>query len=54
MDEMVRVIKGLKDGKTPDGDGIPSKVWKYGGTNLFNILHRWIPKIYEECHGAQA
>ena len=44
MDEMVRAIKGLKDGKAPGGDGIPTEVWKYGGANLSNRLHRWIIK----------
>ena len=34
MDEMVRAINGLKDGKPPGGDGIPAEVWKYGGDNL--------------------
>ena len=41
MDEMVRTIKGLKDRrKTLGDDGIPAKVWKYGGANLYNRLHR--------------
>ena len=47
MDEMVRAIKGLKDGKAPGGDGIPAEVWKYGGANLSNRLHRWITKVWE-------
>ena len=45
MDEMVRAIKGLKDGKAPGGDGIPAEVWKYGRANLSSRLHRWIIKI---------
>ena len=53
MDEMVRAIKGLKDGKAPGGDGIPAEVWKYGGANLSNRLHRWIIKVWEEGHVPQ-
>ena len=29
MDEMARAIAGLKDGKAPEGDGIPAEVWKH-------------------------
>ena len=54
MDEMVRAIKGLKDGKAPGGDGIPAEVWKYRGANLSNRLHRWIIKVWEEGHVPQA
>ena len=54
MDEMVRGIKGLKDGKAPSGDGIPAEVWKYGGANLSKRLYRWITKIWEEGHVSQA
>lgn len=28
--------EGLKDGKAVGGDGIPGKVWKYGGERLVN------------------
>ena len=45
---------GLKDGKAPGGDGIPAEVWKYGGANLSNRLHRWIIKVWEEGHVPQA
>ena len=31
MDEMVRAINGLKDGKVPGGDIIPAEVRKYRG-----------------------
>ena len=51
MDEMVRAIKRLKDGKAPGGDGIPEEVWKYGGANR---LHRWIIKVWAEGHVRQA
>ena len=40
MDEVVGAIKGLKDAKTPGGDGISAEVWKYGGANLSNRIHR--------------
>ena len=48
MDEMVRAIKGLKDGTAPCGDGIPAEAWKS------NRLHRWIIKVWEEGHVPQA
>ena len=54
MDEMVRAIKGLKDGKAPGGDGIPAEIWKHGGSNLSNRIHRWIIKVWEEGHVPQA
>ena len=31
MDDMVRAIKELKDGKAPGGDGIPAEIWKKRG-----------------------
>ena len=40
MDEMVRAIAGLTDGKAPRGDGIPAEVWKHGGDNLLSRLHQ--------------
>ena len=54
MDEMVKAIKGLKDGKAPGGDGIPAEVWKYGRAKLSNRLHRWITKTWEEVHVPQS
>ena len=53
MDEMVRAIKGPKYGKAPGGDGISGEVWKCGGANLSNRLHRWIIKIWDEGHVPQ-
>ena len=54
MDEVVRAIKGFKDGKASGGDGIPAEVWNYGEANLSNRLHRWIIKIWEEGDVPQA
>ena len=47
MDEMARAIAGLKDGKTPGGDGIPAEVWQHGGDNLFSRLHQLITNAWE-------
>ena len=44
---MARAIAGLKDGKTPGGDGIPEEVWKHGGDNLFSRLHQLITNTWE-------
>ena len=40
--------------KASSGDRIPAEVWKYGGANLSNRLHRWITTIREEGHVPQA
>ena len=47
MDEMGRVIAGLKGGKAPGGDGISAEVWKHGGDNLFSRLHQLITNAWE-------
>ena len=47
MDEMARAIASLKDGKAPGEDGIPAKVWKHGGDNLFSRLHQLITNAWE-------
>ena len=47
MDEMARAIAGLKDGKAPEGDGIPAEVWKHGGYNMFSRLHQLITNAWE-------
>ena len=54
MDEMVRAIKGIKDGEAPGGDGIPAEIWKYGGANLSSRPHRWFIKIWEQGHVPQS
>ena len=47
MDEVARVIAGLKDGKAPGGDGISAEVWKHAGDNLFSRLHQLITTARE-------
>ena len=47
MDEMARVIAGLKHGKAPEGNGIHTEVWKHGGDNLFSKLHQLITNACE-------
>ena len=47
MDEMVKVIAGLKDGKGHGGDGIPVEVWKQRGDNLFGLLHQLTINAWE-------
>ena len=54
MDEMARSIAGLKDGKAPEGDGIPAEVWKHGGAKLVNRLYQLISNAWEEGSVPQA
>ena len=54
MDEMARANAGLKDGKTPGGDGIPAEVWKHEGANLFSRLHQLITNAWEVGYVPQA
>ncbi|KAK3514603.1 hypothetical protein QTP70_021515 [Hemibagrus guttatus] len=54
MDETMKAIMGLKDGKAPGGDGIPAEVWKHGGTNLLVKLHQLIHKAWDEGSVPQA
>ena len=50
MDEMVRAIKGLKDGKAPGGDVNPAEVWKYGGANLSNREEGHVPQAWKDAN----
>ena len=54
MDEMARAIAGLKEGKSPGGDGIPAEVWTHGGDNLFSRLHQLITNAWAEGFVPQA
>ena len=47
MAEMARTIAGLKDGKSPRRDIIPTEVWKHGGDNLLSRLHQLITNAWE-------
>ena len=47
MHEIARAIAGLKHGKAPGRDGIPTEVWKHGGNNLFRRLHQLITNAWE-------
>ena len=47
MDEMARAIAGQKDSKAHGVDGIPAKVWKRGGDNLFSKLHQLSSNAWE-------
>ena len=47
MHEVARAIAGLKGGKAPGGYGIPAKVWKHGGDNLFSRLHQLSTNVWK-------
>lgn len=41
--EILEAIKRLKDGKAAGIDGIPEKVWRYGGEEL----ERWVEELLD-------
>ena len=47
MNKMAREIAGMKYGKAPGGEGIPTEIWKHGGDNMFNRLHQLIINTWE-------
>ena len=50
LEEIVAAIKSIKSGKTPGLDGIPSEIYRYGGT----VLHAQLLKFYRICWTAKA
>ena len=47
FDELMSTIRTTQDGKAPGGDGIPAEVWKFGGVQLTNCLHKLIQEIWD-------
>ena len=47
LDELMVVIRTTQDGKAPGRDGIPAEVWKFGGVQLTNCLHKLIQEIWD-------
>lgn len=46
--EIVKALERLKDGKAVGGDGVPGKVWKYGGKRLEKCLWKMCNRIWRE------
>ncbi|XP_076287327.1 uncharacterized protein LOC143212411 [Lasioglossum baleicum] len=44
--EIIRVVKGLKDGKAAGGDGIPNEIWKHGGSEVQEELWRICNRVW--------
>ncbi|XP_076301434.1 uncharacterized protein LOC143219315 [Lasioglossum baleicum] len=44
--EIMRVVKGLKDGKAAGGDGIPNEIWKHGGSEVQEGLWRICNRVW--------
>ena len=40
LDETIKAIEKLKNGKAAGGDGIPAEIWKHGGETLHTKLHK--------------
>ena len=48
LDELLDAIKGISYGKATGSDGIPAEIFKCGGDQLHNALHRLLCKCWEE------
>lgn len=47
IDETIKAIKQLKNGKAAGIDGIPPELWKFGGTALHSKLHQLFVLCWE-------
>jgi hypothetical protein len=47
LQETLGVIRNLKNNRAPEEDSIASELIKYGGRNLWNIIHQLIKTIWE-------
>ena len=48
LDELLDAIKDISSGKATGSDGIPAELFKCGGDQLHNALHRLLCKCWEE------
>ena len=48
LQEVENAVRNLKNHKSPGVDGIPSEVWKHGGSSLTGQLHQLICRIWAE------
>jgi len=48
LQETVKAIKKLQNGKAAGGDGIPAKIWNHGGPTLHSKLHELFVCCWEQ------
>lgn len=47
IEETKRAINSLKDWKSPESDGIPAELIKYGGEEIHKIIHEICNKVWK-------
>ena len=45
--QLKAAIRTTQDGKDPGRDGIPAEVWKFGGVQLTNCLHKLVQERWD-------